>query len=90
MALRPAAIAGGLIVDVLVRYAPSARKAQIAGAGLASALVLTAGAAVILTSGLGWSPTLLFGVAFASGALGWAVGWLVGGPVTQSETGEPA
>jgi hypothetical protein len=85
----PTAIAGGLIVDVLVRYAPSARKAQVAGAGLASALVLTAGAAVILTSGLGWSPTLLFGVAFASGALGWAVGGLVGGPVAQTETGEP-
>jgi hypothetical protein len=86
----PAAIAGGLIVDVLVRYVPTNRKAQIAGAGLASALVLTAGAAVVLTSGLGWSPTLLFGVAFAGGALGWAVGGLVGGPVTRTETGDPA
>jgi hypothetical protein len=86
----PAAIAGGLIVDVLVRFTPTNRKAQVAGAGLASALVLTAGAAVVLTSGLGWSPTLLLGVAFASGALGWAVGGLVGGPGTFTEPGVPA
>jgi hypothetical protein len=85
----PAAIAGGLIVDVLVRYAPTTRKAQVAGAGLASALVLSAGASVVLTSGLGWSPTLLLGVALASGALGWAVGGLVGGPRTDIETEAP-
>jgi hypothetical protein len=74
----PAAVIGGLIVDVLVRYAPLDRKAHVAGAGLAAAVVLGAGATVLVTTGLGWSPTLLFGVASAAGAIGYVLGGLVG------------
>jgi hypothetical protein len=74
----PAALVGGLIVDLLVRYVPPDRKAQMAGAGLAAAVVLGAGTTVVPTTGLGWSPALLFGVAFAAGAVGWVVGGLVG------------
>jgi len=74
----PAAIVGGLIVDLLVRYASPDRKANVAGAGLAASVVLGAGATVVVTTGLGWSPTLLLGVASASAAVGWALGGLVG------------
>jgi Tol biopolymer transport system component len=74
----PASVVGGLIVDLLVRYAPPDRKAQVAGASLASAVVLGSGATVVLTTGLGWSPTLLLGVAFAAAAVGYVLGGFAG------------
>ena len=74
----PAAVVGGLIVDLLVRYAPPDRKGQVAGAGLAAAVVLGAGATVVLTTGLGWSPTLLWAWRCAAAAVGWVLGGLVG------------
>ena len=86
----PAAVVGGLIVDLLVRYAPPDRKGQVAGAGLAAAVVLGAGATVLLTTGLGWSPSLLLGVAFASAAVGWVLGGLVGRRSPEPERGLPA
>ena len=86
----PAAVVGGLIVDLLVRYAPLDRKAQVAGAGLATAVVLGAGATVLVTTGLGWSPSLLLGVAMASAAIGWVLGGLVGRPPLDPEHGLPA
>ena len=83
----PAALIGGLIVDVLIRLAPPARKASVGAAGAAALMVLGAGATVILTSGLGWTPTLLLGVTLACAAIGWGLGALVGraiGPEAQA------
>ncbi|MCI0581426.1 MAG: hypothetical protein L0227_00785, partial [Chloroflexi bacterium] len=57
----PAAIVGGLIVDLLIRYAAPGRKPYVAGAGVAAVYVLGAGVTVIVTAGLGWSPSLLLG-----------------------------
>jgi hypothetical protein len=74
----PAAVAGGLLVDVLVRLTPASRKARVAGAVSAVAFVLGLAVTVGLTAGLGWSPTLLLGVATAGGVLGWGVGALLG------------
>jgi Tol biopolymer transport system component len=86
----PAAVVGGLFVDLFVRYTPPDQQAHVAGSGLAAAVVLGAGATVVLTTGLGWSPALLFGVAFAAGAIAWVVGGLVGGPRIEPERGLPA
>jgi TolB protein len=77
----PGAIVGGLIVDVLVRLAPLAWKASVGGAGAAAMLVLSAGATVIFTTGLGWTPTLLLGAAVACAAIGWGLGALIGRPI---------
>jgi WD40-like Beta Propeller Repeat len=85
----PAAVAGGLIVDLLVRYAPRDQTAHVAGAGLALTVVLGAGATVVFTTGLGWSPTLLLGVAMAAGAVGWVIGGLVGRRPPASEPALP-
>jgi len=74
----PAAVAGGLLVDVLVRLTPLRRRAHVAGAMSAVAFVLGAAATVALTTALGWSPTLLLGVTAAGGVLGWVVGALLG------------
>jgi Tol biopolymer transport system component len=74
----PAALAGGLLVDVLVRFTSGPRRGRVAAAGSAVAFVLGAAATVGLTAGLGWSPTLLLGVAAGSGVLGWSVGALIG------------
>jgi TolB protein len=85
----PAAVVSGLIVDLVVRYVPPDRKAPVAGAGLAAAVVLGAGATVTFTTGLGWSPTLLLGVALASAAVGWVLGGLVGHRPPEPERGLP-
>jgi Tol biopolymer transport system component len=74
----PAAVAGGLLVDVLIRLTPARRRARVAGAGSAVAFVLGLAVTVGLTAGLGWSPTLLLGVTAAGGVLGWGVGALLG------------
>jgi Tol biopolymer transport system component len=66
----PAAVVGGLIVDLLVRICPERWKAIAAGAGSAAALVVGAAFTVAFTSGLGWSPTLIAGVVVASVFLG--------------------
>jgi Tol biopolymer transport system component len=78
----PAALAGGLIADVLVRFAPERRKVAVAGAASAGALVLGAEVTVAATGGLGWSPSLLSGVLVAAAALGWGLGEAVGRPRT--------
>ena len=77
----PAAIIGGLIVDVLVRLAPPSIKAQVGGSGAAATLVLSTGVTVILTTGLGWTPTLFVGATLACAAIGWGLGALVGRPI---------
>jgi hypothetical protein len=77
----PAAIVGGLIADVLIRLAPPAWKASVGGAGAAAMLVLSTGATVIFTTGLGWTPTLLLGVALTCAAVGWGLGAIIGRPI---------
>ncbi len=74
----PAAVAAGLVVDILVHLAPPRRKANVAGAASAAAFVLGAGVTVAVTTGLGWTPSLLLGVAFATAALGWGLAAVVG------------
>jgi hypothetical protein len=66
----PAAVVGGLSVDLLVRICPERWKAMAAGAGSAAALVIGAAVTVAVTSGLGWSPTLIAGVLVAGVFLG--------------------
>jgi Tol biopolymer transport system component len=74
----PAAVVGGLLVDLLVRFASARWKAVVAGAGSGAAFVLGAGATVSVTGGLAWSPTLWLGVAVAGGAIGWGIAELAG------------
>lgn len=73
----PAALVAGVAVDLLVRLAPEQRRAHAAAAGTAVAVVASAAATVIVTTDLGWTPTLLLGVAFAAGAGGWGLAGLV-------------
>jgi WD40-like Beta Propeller Repeat len=76
----PAAIVGGLIVDVLVRFAPERWKVVAAGAGSAAAFVIGAELTVFFTAGIGWSASLLAGVVVAAAAVGAALGEVVGRP----------
>lgn len=73
----PAAVVGGLLVDVVVRLASERRKAHVAASGSALVVVLGAGATVMATTGLGWTPTLLLGVAFAGALAGWGLAGVV-------------
>jgi Tol biopolymer transport system component len=68
-----AALVAGLIVDVLIRLAPPPRRLLVGTAAAAGAFVLAGGATVLATSVIGWSVTLLLGVAIAAAALGWAM-----------------
>jgi TolB protein len=77
----PAAIVGGLLVDVVIRMTPPRWRSGAAGAASAAALVLSVGATVILTTGLGWTPTLLLGVTMACAVIGWGLGGLIGRPI---------
>jgi WD40 repeat protein len=74
----PAAIVGGLAVDVIIRLASPRWKARAAGAASAAVIVLSAAATVVFTTGLGWTPTLLLGVAMMCAAIGWGLGSLIG------------
>jgi hypothetical protein len=86
----PAAVVGGLVVDLLVRLSPDRWKALAAGAGSAGALAVGAALTVTLTSGrLGWSPTLLAGVVVASIVLGCILAEVVG-PTRPARAGSPA
>jgi TolB protein len=73
----PASILGGLLVDLVVRFAPTHRKALAAAVAAPVVVVLGAGATVLATTGIGWTPTLLLGVAFAAGVLGWGLAGVV-------------
>jgi hypothetical protein len=82
----PAAIVAGLVVDVLVRFAPERWKIAVAGSGSAAAFVLSAEVAVAVTTHLGWSATLLSGVLVASAAIGWGLGVAIGrAPAREAE-----
>jgi Tol biopolymer transport system component len=65
-----AAVIAGLTVDVLIRLAPARRRLMVGTAAAGAAFVLAAGVVVLATSVIGWSVTLLLGVALAAAALG--------------------
>ena len=83
----PAALVGGLVVDLLFRLVGVRWKAVAAGAGSAAALVLSAEATVAVTSGLNWSLTLMAGVAAGSVFIGWLVAELAGRPQVRIAEG---
>jgi Tol biopolymer transport system component len=80
----PGAVVGGLVVDLLVRFAPDRRKVAVAGAASAAAFVVGAEVTVALTTGLGWSASLLTGVVVASAAIGWGLAVTLGRPLART------
>jgi len=76
----PGAIVGGLVVDILVRFAPDRWRIVAAGAGSAAVYVVSAEVTVALTSGMGWSASLMTGVVVAVAAAGWGIAEVVPRP----------
>jgi len=72
--LVPAGLAAGLATDLATWGAAPRFRARVAGATAAGSFVLAVGIAVILTTGLEWTPTLWIGVVVAAAAFGWALG----------------
>jgi hypothetical protein len=76
----PAAFVAGLVVDVLVRFAPDRWKIRVAGAGLAAAFVVSSEITVAMVhTDLAWSFSLVTGVVVAAAAIGWGVALVSGG-----------
>jgi Tol biopolymer transport system component len=76
----PAAVVAGLIVDVLVRFAPDRWKIAAAGAGSAAAFVVSSEITVAVThTNLAWSFSLVTGVVVAAAAIGWGLATAIGG-----------
>lgn len=73
----PAALIAGLIVDALVRWVRLRHRARAAAAALPFVATLAFGITISMGGTLAWSTTLLFGVAVASGLLGWALAEMV-------------
>ena len=70
----PVGLLVGLVADVAVwRSSPGLRR-RVGGAVTAAALVIGFGVATLATSRLGWSPTLLLGVATGATVVGWGIG----------------
>jgi len=67
-------LAVGLVADVAVWRSSGGLRPRIAGAVAGAALVIAFGLATLATSRLGWSPTLLIGVATAASVVGWGIG----------------
>jgi dipeptidyl aminopeptidase/acylaminoacyl peptidase len=76
----------GLAVDVALYRSAPRHWSQVAGATAAAALVLASGLVILATSQLGWSPTLLLGVASAAGVIGWGVGAIGSGEGRSNRT----
>jgi hypothetical protein len=76
----PVGIVTGLAVDIAIYRSAGALRGRIAGATAGGAFVLATAGAVMATTGLGWTPTLLLGVATLAAALGWGAGALGGAP----------
>jgi TolB protein len=72
-----AAMVAGLLADVVIRLAPTHRKAAFGGASAAAALVISASAAALATTGLAWSPSLTLGATIAAAAVGWGLSGLI-------------
>jgi hypothetical protein len=86
----PAAILVGLIVDVVLRFAPGAVRVPLGAAGVALGLVVAMAGAVAVTSAIGWSPTLLVGTSVAVALGGWAIGTLIERHAFRDELGPTA
>ena len=69
----PAALAGGLAVDLLVRVVPLRWRSRVAAASLPAFANLALGLTIGLAGSLFWSLTLLLGVTLASGVIGWGL-----------------
>ncbi|HET6746411.1 MAG TPA: hypothetical protein VFH90_11275 [Candidatus Limnocylindria bacterium] len=72
----PVGVVTGLVADIATYAGPARWRSRIAGAAASGAFVLATAGVVLATTGLGWTPTLLLGVATAAAALGWGVGAL--------------
>jgi Tol biopolymer transport system component len=83
----PGAVVGGLLVDLMVRFAPDRWKVAVAGAGSGAAFVVGAEVTVALTTGLSWSASLLAGVVVASAAIGWGLAVTLGRPLAPTTRG---
>ena len=66
----PAAFVGGVLVDIIVRVVPRRFQSTVAATALPVALVLAIAASLAVTSGIGWTPTLLIGNALAVAVFG--------------------
>jgi Tol biopolymer transport system component len=75
----PVGVVSGLAVDIAIYRSSPAMRGRIAGATVGAAFVLATGGVVLATTGLGWTPTLLLGIALAAAAIGWGAGALAGG-----------
>jgi Tol biopolymer transport system component len=80
----PAAIIGGLLVDIAIRLAPDSRKQLVGAVGAALVFVVGAGATVLATSVIGWAPALLIGVAMAAALLAGGAALLLGRPAASA------
>jgi Tol biopolymer transport system component len=74
-----AAAVAGFVLDVLVRRFPARSHPLLVGAGSAALFVLSVAATVLVTTGLAWRPTLVFGALLAALAIGWGLS-LLGSP----------
>ena len=88
----PAAVVAGLLVDVVLRLVPERWRVMVGASGAGIAVVAAMVVGVALTSGLGWSPTLVIGTATAAGVSGWGIGALLerhpfGGPSVPQQAG---
>jgi hypothetical protein len=88
----PAAAVAGLFVDIVLRFTPERWRVMVGASGAAIAVVAAMVVGVALTSGLGWSPTLVVGTATAAAVTGWGIGALLerhsfGGPRESSPVG---
>ena len=76
----PGAFVAGLIVDILVRFSPDRWKIGVAGAGLATAFVVSAEITVaVVHTDLTWPFSLVTGVVVAAAAIGWGLAAVSGG-----------
>ena len=76
----PGAIVAGLVVDILVRFAPDRWKIGVAGAGAAAAFVVSSEITVAAThTALAWPFSLVTGVVVAAATLGWGFAAVSGG-----------
>jgi Tol biopolymer transport system component len=73
----PAAVIVGFIVDLLLRPTPVDRRVAVAASAAAVGLVVVVAGTVDRTTAIGWSPTMVLGIALAVGVAGWAIGALV-------------
>jgi Tol biopolymer transport system component len=73
----PGIVLAGLAIDLFLRLVPPGRRAAAAAAGAAVAPVVAITATAAVTTGIGWSMTVILGVATAAVVGGWAIGSLI-------------